>query len=157
GRQPAHVQGRKRWLQLRVSYLGQAGQRDLALKLQKQVATDYPRDYSAQQQYARALADAGDYPAAYAWLTRVLVKEAKWLYWEEGYLRGVYTQLLEQEGRYADLVKYLAAWVKENHDGGSAYEQYLSALVKADQIEKADALMTQWLKEARVPGELAAP
>src|SRR5260370_33572134 len=101
-KQPAHVQARKRWLNLRVSYLGQAGRTDEALKLQKQLATDYPRDYSAQQQYARALADAGDYPAAYAWLTRVIVKEAKVLGYDAGYLRTAYTQFFAQRGRCAD-------------------------------------------------------
>ena len=69
--------------------------------MQKQLAADYPRDYSMQQQYAQALAGAGDYPAAYAWLTRVLVKEAKWLGYEEESLRNTYTHLLQQQGRQA--------------------------------------------------------
>jgi tetratricopeptide (TPR) repeat protein len=155
--QPAHVQARKRWLHLRTSHLGQSGQTDQALRLQKQLATDYPHDYTLQQEYAQALAAAGDYPAAYAWLDRVLVKESRWLPYEEESLRNAYTRLLEQQGRYADLVHYLAAWVKEDPDGHSAYEQYLSALIKSDQVEKADALATRWLMEAEVPGELPAP
>jgi predicted Zn-dependent protease len=155
-RQPAHVQARKRWLHNRVSYLAQAGQTDQALSLRKQLATDYPRDYTLQQEYAQALAAGGDYPGAYAWLTRVLVKEARWLSYEEESLRGVYAQLLQQQGRYPDLVNYLAAWVNENPDRRSAYEQYLTALIKTDQIEKADALAARWLQEAQVAGELSA-
>jgi Flp pilus assembly protein TadD len=153
-RQPAHVHGPKRWQTLRVSYLRQAGQLDLALGLQKQVAAGYPHDYYLQREYARALADAGDYPAAYAWLTRVLVKEARWHGWEEETLRSLYTQLLEQQGRYADLVEYLPTWVKENPEYRTAYEQYLSALIKSDQIEKANALASGWLKAGQVKGEL---
>ena len=42
---------RKRWQRpVRVSYLAQAGRTDEVMRLQKQLATDYPRDYSAQQQ-----------------------------------------------------------------------------------------------------------
>ena len=102
-----------------------------------------------QQQYAQALASAGDYPAAYAWLTRVLVKEAKWLEYEEESLRNIFTGFLEQQGRYAELVNYLAEWVEQNPAGRSAYEQYLSALIKSDQIEKADALVTQLAQGSR--------
>jgi predicted Zn-dependent protease len=156
-RQPAPVQGPKRWLHLRVVYLTQAGQKEEALRLHKKLATDYPHDYGLQQEYAQALAAAGDYPAAYAWLTRVLVKEARWLDYEEEYLRNLYTQLLRQQGRYPDLVNYLAAWVKEDPTRRSAYEQYLSALIKTDQIEKADALALSWIQAAQVPGELPPP
>ena len=154
-RQPDHVQARKRWRHLRVSYLSQTGQTDDALRLHKQLAEDYPRDNSLQREYAQALGNAGDYPAAYAWLTRVLVKEAKWHENEEEALRATYAQLLQQQGRYADLAEYLTAWVQQNPASRTAYEQYLSALIKSDQIEKAEALALRWLKEAQVPGELA--
>ena len=123
----------------------------------KQLAADYPRDASWQRQYAHALAEFGDYPAAYAWLTRVLAKESKGLDWEEELLRNTYAQLLRQQGRSADLVAYLAAWVQQDPSGTSAYNQYLTALIKSDQIEKADALALRWLKDAEVPGELPTP
>ncbi len=156
-RQPAVVQGPKRWLHLRATYLTRAGQKAEALRLLNRLATDYPRDYGLQNEYAQALAGAGDYPAAYAWLTRVLVKEARWLDYEEDTLRGTYALLLRQQGRYEDAVNYLAAWVKENPTRLPAYEQYLSALIKTDRVERADALAARWLKEALVPGELPAP
>src|SRR5262249_47191964 len=82
-KQLRRIQAGKRWRSLRVAALGEAGRTDEVLGLQKQLAADHPRDYSLQQQYAQALAGTGDYPAAYAWLTRVLVKEAKWLDHEE--------------------------------------------------------------------------
>jgi tetratricopeptide (TPR) repeat protein len=154
-KQPVHVGARKNWEQMRVARIAQTGRTDEEMRLRKQLAADYPRDYSLQQTYAQGLANTGDYPAAYAWLTRVLVKEAKWLDWETESLRSAYANLLEQQGRYADLVTYLAAWVEQNPDGRSAYERYLSALIKADQIEKADALALAWLKAGQVPGELS--
>jgi Flp pilus assembly protein TadD len=148
-RQPAHVQAAKRWQQLRVSYLNQAGRTDEALKVQRQLAADYPRDLHLQQQYATALAGAGDYPAAYAWLTRVLTRDAKWRVDEADALRSTYARLLEQQGRYTDLAAYLAESVAQDPPGRSTYEQYLSALIRSDQIEKADALALRWLKEAQ--------
>jgi Flp pilus assembly protein TadD len=156
-KQPPHLHARKRWAQQRVSYLAQAGRSDEVLRLHKQLAIDYPHDYGLQQQYAQALAGAGEFPAAYAWLTRVLVKEAKWLDYEEERLRNTYAEFLHGQGRYKDLVAYLAEWVAQNPAGISAYQQYLSALIHADQIEKADALALRWLKEAEVPGILSPP
>jgi tetratricopeptide (TPR) repeat protein len=145
-----HVHGRKRWQQLNASYIAQTGRSDEALKLYEQLAADYPRDYALQQQYARALAAAGNYPAAYAWLTRVLVKEARWNENETEALRGTYAQMLQEQGRYSELARYLAEWVEQKPARTSAYEQYLSALVKSDQIEKADALALAWVKDAQV-------
>ncbi|HEY7312595.1 MAG TPA: VIT domain-containing protein [Gemmataceae bacterium] len=148
-RQPAHRHSMKRWTQLRLSSIQQTGQTDEALRLQKQLAVDWPRDESLQRQYAQALVQAGDYPAAYAWLKAVLDKEARWLPSEEDSLRGSYAQNLETQGRYPELVDFLAEWVKRNPESYSPYAQYLSALIRSDQMDKADALMTRWLREGR--------
>ena len=69
----------KRWNEWRCNVLERTGQSQEVLKLRKQLAADYPHDYNLQQQYARALANVGEYPAAYAWLDRVLVPASKWL------------------------------------------------------------------------------
>jgi Flp pilus assembly protein TadD len=156
-KQPPHVNARRHWLQMRMHRLNEAGRSDDAHVIRAQLAADYPRDESLQRQYAHALAERGEYPAAYAWLKRVLVKEAKWREHEEESLRSAYAQLLQQQGRFAELADYLGAWVKENPSSSSAYEQYLSALIRSDQIEKADALVLAWVKEAQVPGELPPP
>jgi predicted Zn-dependent protease len=152
-RQPAHVRALKLWGQHRVNYLNQVGRVDEALRLYKELATEYPHDYTLQQQYAQALANVGEYEAAYAWLTQVLTKEARWLPQEEEVLRNTYAQLLEGQSRFPELVEYLAAWEKQNPEGYSAYQQYLSALIRADQLDKANALIAQWLKEGQVPKE----
>ena len=72
-RQPADVLAMKRWNEWRCNILERTGQSQEVVKLRKQLAADYPHDYNLQQQYARALANVGEYPAAYAWLDRVLV------------------------------------------------------------------------------------
>ena len=95
------------------------------------------------------------YSAAYAWLNRVLGKGAKWLYWEEDHLHGAYTEFLQQQGRQDDLVKYLADWVARDPSTRASYEQYLSALIRTDQIDKANTLALKWLKDAEVKDELS--
>ncbi len=152
-RQPAHRQSMKYWQQQRLSALQQTGRGDEVLRLQKQLATDFPRDYSMQQQYANALANAGDYPAAYAWLKRVLDAKAPWLPYEEEILRSTYAHLLEGQGRYPELVDYLADWIQRDPESTTPYARYLSALVRTDRMEKANALMKQWLREGQAPGE----
>jgi len=152
-RQPAHRQSLKRWTQLRLSALQQTGQTDEALRWQKQLAVDFSRDYSLQQQYAQALASAGNYSAAYAWLKGVLDNNAHWFPYEEEYLRNTYAQILEGQGRYPELVDYLADWVKRNPESSSPYAQYLSALIRTDQIDKANTLLSQWLREGQASGE----
>ncbi len=156
-KQPPHLIARKHWHERQASSLSQAGRTDEALRVQKQLATEYLRDVRLQQQYAQALAGTGDYPAAYAWLTRVLGKDSKWNDSEEERLRSTYCELLERQGRFADLVEYLAPWIERNPLEASPYEHYLGALVKADFIEKADGLALRWLKEAQKPVELSTP
>jgi tetratricopeptide (TPR) repeat protein len=153
---PPQVEARKRWQQSRVAYLQSAGRGDEALRLQKQLAADYPHHLDVQQQYVQALANSGDFDAAYDWLKRVLGAEAPWLPDEDEALRSQYTALLDQQGRYDDLVNYLAGWLKREPTGTAPYAQYLSALIRTGDIDKADALMARWLKEGQVEGERPA-
>ena len=138
----------KRWTEWKCGVLERTGQSQQVLKLRKQLAADYPHDSNLQQQYAQALANAGDYPAAYAWLDRVLVPAAKWLPQEEESLIATHCDLLQQQGRYDDLVEYLAGWVKRNPPGQNIYARYLSALVSSDHAKQADDLIRQWIRDA---------
>jgi predicted Zn-dependent protease len=152
-RQPAHLQSMKRWTQLRLNALQQAGQTDEALRVQKELAHDWPRDFALQQQYAQALANAGDHAAAYAWLKAVLDPKTRWLPYEEESLRNTHIQLLEAQGRYPDVVDYLADWVKRNPESTTPYDHYLSALVRIGEIDRANTLVAQWLREGQAAGE----
>ncbi|MCY2995196.1 MAG: VIT domain-containing protein [Planctomycetota bacterium] len=156
-RQPPHLAAMQNWLQQRISQLQQTGQAEAALKLQRQAAEQHPRNYSLQQQYAQALANVGDYAGAYAWLTRVIDSGFEWPVYELESLRNTYTQLLQGQGRYEELADYLAGWLKQNPDGTTVYQQYLSALVRLDRVEQANELIAQWLKEGQVPGTLPQP
>jgi tetratricopeptide (TPR) repeat protein len=149
------VRAMQTFLQRCVAYLVQVGRNNEGLRLQKQLAIDYPDDVGAQRQYAQALGNSGDFAAAFAWLNRVLKPEARWLPDEEEALRDQYAALLYQQGQYAELAEYLAAWVKREPASTSPYLQYLSALIRIDKIDRADALMTRWLREGQAQGELS--
>ena len=155
--QPPHVPGGKQWRQYQIDYLNRAGQVEKVLELKKQQAVDYPHDASVQQQYAQALIDMKDYAAAKAWLDGVLDADAQWDVGEDESLRNVITQMYREQDRYGELATYLAAWVATNPEGVSAYQQYLSALIKSDQIEEATRLTGQWLEEGLQPGRPAKP
>ena len=70
-------------------------------------------------------------------------------------LRTAYADLYRQQTRWADLLKFTTAWIARKPEYGSAYAQHLSALVMNDRFEAANALVEQWLKEARIEGKLA--
>ena len=156
-RQPPYLAAMKQWLQQRIPQLQQTGQTEAALKLQRQSAEQYPHDYSLQQQYAQALANAGDYEGAYTWLTRAMDSGFEWQAYEMDSLRSTYTQLLQGQGRYQELADYLANALKQNPDGTTVYQQYLSALVHLDRVEQANELIAQWLRDGQVPGTLPPP
>jgi predicted Zn-dependent protease len=153
-RQPAYRQSLKHWSQQRLRALQQTGRWDEVLRLQKQLAVDWPRDVNLQQQYAQALANSGDYTAAYAWIKRVLGEKSRWLPQEEESLHSYYAQLLEGQGRYPELIDYLTEWMKHAPETTTAYALYLSALIRTERIDKATALMKLWLRQAQVAGEL---
>ena len=122
--------------------------------LRKQLAEAYPHDYSLQQRYAQALIARGEHAAAFKWIDRALAGGFEWLAHEEESMRNVCTQALRSQGIYSELVEYLTKWVSQNPEGISAYQQYLSALVKADQIEQANDLIQKWMEEGQAPGTL---
>jgi predicted Zn-dependent protease len=156
-RQPGYLQAKKQWTEQRVTYLQQIGQLDEALRLRRELAEQYPRDAELQRSYAYALSRSGEYRAAYAWLDRVIVPAARWLPQEDFNLRSTYTNLLEQQSRYNDMVGYLADWIKLNPEWQTAYAQYLSALVKTDRADEANRLIRKWLEEGRQAGPLPQP
>lgn len=157
-RQPAHLEAVKNWRGRRVSMLTQVGRTDQALALAKELATEYPRDHSAQYQYVQMLAGNGDYAAAYAWLDRALAQVARWEQpYHEDALRSQHAGLLQQQGRFGDLADYLSAWIKRNPESEQTYAQYLSALVRSNRSVRAEEVVAQWMREAQVEGELSPP
>ena len=151
-RQPPHLQALKTWRQRHNALLRQYGQPDVALAGLKLIAADFPRDADVQYQYAQQLAASGDYPAAYTWLTKAL--EGKWLRHEEASLRDLFAGFLNTQGRFRELADYLAESLKRDSESEHAHAFYLSALVRSNQVERAETTVREWLREALAAAEL---
>ena len=108
-RQPAFTQAMKRWRQQQVNYLQQTGQAQEAMKLLKQLVADYPHDSNLLQQYANDLAQIGEHETAYRLLLEALGGKIEWQPYEEESLRSTYCQLMQSQGRWAEMADFLAA------------------------------------------------
>ena len=150
-RQPAYLQAMKEWEGRRLDLLDETGQSQEALSLRRSLAEKYPKDAGLQRDYAGALSEAGELDAAYAWLAHALGAGSRWSPDEEQTLRTAYAEMLRAEGRYPELVDYLAAWIKENPPTQDAYAQYLSALVWANRVKDADETISRWLNVGKSP------
>jgi tetratricopeptide (TPR) repeat protein len=152
-RQSPRLQAVKAWRMRQVGLLIQAGQVDRALPLSKQLATDHPQDRHLQHQHAQHLAQAGDYTAALAWLDETL--KAKWTPYDEDSLRSLYARFLEQQSRHRQLAEFSAAWMARGLESDEPFGRHLAALVRSNQVEKAEAIASEWLKAGQVHGVLS--
>ncbi len=126
--------------------------------LAKTLAVDYPHDYNLQYLYAQTLASSGDYDAAYAWLNRVLVPEAKWEPSERSLPSADSTSASSSnKAVIAIWPAILPPGTRRTRKPSNSYGQYLSALVRSNQADKAEAFVAQWLREGQVTGELPNP
>jgi tetratricopeptide (TPR) repeat protein len=144
----------QQWKRNRVTYLQQASKGDQALELQRQLAIETPHEWNVQRDYAQALFNAQLPEQGYAWLDRVLVPESKWLPSEEGYLRQIYAEQLRNQGRYEELVEYLAETLASNPTDETLYRHYLSALFQTDRIDEVNRVIAQWMAEGRTQEKL---
>ena len=95
-------------------------------------------------------------PAAYAWLSRMLVKESKWLVHEADAVphRPILNFCNNKAGT--------TTWPTMLPPGSRKTQLRTRAtnifgrLVKSDQIEKANAIVRAWVKEAQLPGDFHA-
>lgn len=153
-RLPEYTYGTRDWQIRRVSVLRNLGRRDDYLALQESVASVAPWDVMAQGQFARDLADAGEFDRAYQWLRKELDRDAERNEFEISQLRRVYADLLGQHSRSEELVTFLQEWVDAGSENQQLYAEYLSALNTADRHEEANSLVKQWLSDGQIEGEL---
>ena len=157
GRQPHAM---KPWTEFRIAALTGAGEMNAMLRLLRQVAIDHPDDYSLQNRYATALSALGDYPAAYAWLEQAIRRDAGERKENATQLRGTYTHLLREQGKYEAVANFLEPLVADGADDtysihGTVHAQYLSALFASNQIDRTRATVFKWLALAKQDGELS--
>ena len=116
-KQPAHVHApQAAGSTARLSYVAQTGRARRSDALCASSSRPTTRATTrCSSEYAHALANAGDYPGAYAWLTARPRQGSEVARLRRGiaahHLRRA---LLRQQGRYAELADFLAAWVEQN-------------------------------------------
>ena len=154
-RQTEHILGLRDWRLRRIEILRQLGRNEEYIALQKTVAENGPWHESSQGRYARDLAGTGDYAAAYQWLRNELDRDVERNEYQIEQLRRVYSDLLTRQGKRTELVEFLQEWVVARSENQQLYAEYLSALGMDDRAVDADNLVTKWLAEGRVEGQLA--
>lgn len=145
-RAPAYLNRLKDYDETRLRLLVSLNRFMAADALRKELAERYPRDVTLQTQYASWLGQRRDYEAAYAWLTKTIADERpKWQTSEIYQLQWAYLDLLEQQGRYADRLAYLAPIVAKNPENDRFYTHYLIALYYLGRDADADKTIKEWL------------
>ena len=148
-RQPADSNALHNWRDHLVGALENAGHNAAALDLRRVLAEQLPWETSRQTEYARRLMSSDKSAEAYAWLDQQLARKIERTSSDQDSLRTAYADLYRTEFRWADLLNFTTDWVGRNPDDQTAYQQHLSALIYNDQLDAANALAEQWLKEAR--------
>ncbi len=148
-----YQQGEKQYLTQRANYLQQTGQADASFTIYAKLANQYRHDQSLQSQYLNLLSQRGEFETAYTRIDQLLAdKSLELLPYEADQYRAQYVQFLENEGRVADMAKYLASWLTLNPTSSTPYQQYLTALLKTDQEDEFNKVIGRWLNEGRIAG-----
>ena len=132
------------WELERLQSLASAARDDERRDYLAQLAAKYPRNFSLQHQWIQGLRNDGDLPAAFAAIENILRRE-KWSDYEQGFFRGQYCDMLENEGRYADAAKYAREWTAGNPDAQEPYQRLLSYMVLSGQEQASFDLAQEWI------------
>jgi hypothetical protein len=147
--QPEYVEGVKRWQERRLDLLANLGRNEERLAEERALAVSVPWDAWRQIYYARDLWNAGQREAAYAWIEQELARNPRRDEREQNQLVFAHADLLHQESRFANEADYLAPRVERGSDEAELYDRYLSALIYADRLPRAEELATEWLAIGR--------
>ena len=142
----------------RLQCLDALGRHEEALALRKVLVEQSPWHLHWQTDYASRLGRAGQVDAGIAWLKKEIERPIERETHEDETLRSAICDVFRTQARWTDLLKFTGEWIARKPDSqsyNSAYAQHLSALVFNDQLDAANALAEQWLKEARIDGPLA--
>ncbi|MEK6258550.1 MAG: VIT domain-containing protein [Planctomycetota bacterium] len=156
-RQAAELDVMVRWQEKLLSSLDSLGRSEEALALRKSMVEKAPWHVHWQQDVALRMRNAGQYDAAEKWLRNEIARDIERPDYEDETLRGSLTDLFRTRGQWDRLLAFTTDWIAKNPESSSwnsAYAQHVSALVYNDKLDAANAIVEQWLKEARVEGKL---
>ncbi len=157
-RQPAELDVLPQWQERLAQCYDALSRHEDTLTLRRSMVEKSPWHLHWQTDFANRLARAGQVDAAFAWLQKELDRPIEREIHEDETLRTAVCELYRSQGRWADLLKFTAAWIArkpESSSYNSAYAQHLSALVFNDQLDAANTLAEQWFRDARIDGPLA--
>lgn len=146
------------WIERLAQSLDAMGRTEEAMALKRGLAEAAPWHLHWQEDYARRLANSGQFDAAHAWLRKELARPERNPSEVES-LRSTIADLYRQQTKWAELLKWTTDWIATNPESvsyDSAYSQHLAALIFNDQLDNAYALADQWLKDAQVEGKLTS-
>ncbi len=155
-RQPAELDVMPRWHERVARCYDALGRHEEALAILRARAEAAPWQLDWQIDFARRLMQAGQTDAAFAWLRKELDRPIERAGHEVESLWTAVADLYRTSARWPALLEFTTQWIARKPESQSAYLQHLSALVFNDQLDAANMLAEQWLKEARIDGKLAA-
>ncbi|MCI0360582.1 MAG: hypothetical protein L0211_19060 [Planctomycetaceae bacterium] len=142
-----HVQGPRRWGEIRQAVLQSAGRDAEQIALLRELARDYPDVEYNHRILARRLIDQGEYDAGYEVLKTALTRAgANWTPGERDRLYEAWADHLKAQGRWADQHGLVAHWLGHHPQDADPYERYLACLVYTRREAEADQLVADWLK-----------
>ena len=153
-RQPEHRRGLDRWDEHRRALFEQLGKTDEALWLHKSQAEAAPWDVSRHTRYASFAHRSGEFDLAFKWLRDRIDGDEPWAPHQNWRFRRTYYDLLQEQGRANDAVKFMEEWIALESADHEDFGRYLVSLVLADRMKEADALAIKWMKDGQVDGEL---
>jgi hypothetical protein len=155
-RLPDHLQGARLGGSLRVYFLEQMGQDDEAIRLREELLRDYPADGDNVRQLADLHVGRGDDAAAERVLQAAIASEAaNWSASERDRLYARWCRLLQDRGRYAELIEVTQQWMASQPASAEPYERHIAALVLTGREAEADQLTDEWLDAGLAPPPLA--
>ena len=131
----------------RIDLLQEADDREGSMRLLNELASEDTEDDWARSRYVDALIEERDVETAVELLKQWAAPQPGQENGTEDDARRQLADVYRDQERYPELVEHLANWVAMNPVGWNAYEQYLSALVKTNQSERAEQLVGQWLSD----------
>jgi hypothetical protein len=155
-RLPDHLQGPRLWSSLRAYFLEQLARDDEGIRLREQLARDYPADGENILQLADLHIRRGDDAAAERTLQAAIANEtADWPAVERDQLYARWCRLLQDRGRYAELIEVTGQWMASQPASAEPYERHVAALVLTGREAEADKLVDEWLDAGLAPSPLA--
>lgn len=154
-RQPKYDDAEATWLSHRIRGLRSLSDTEKLLTEEKQQAESQPWAMHIQTQYARDLTAFGDHKSAYAWLKKTLARGDRYSRYERDQAWRTWADIHQEQGESAAQIEVVAQWLEDKPHDDQPYSRYLTSLNFDDQTDKAEQTVLEWLKAARVEGELS--